>query len=148
MENKFETINGIINSLEKLEEKGCHRIFFEYGSNSFTVSIYRGEIKLENTVLKSSFNVENKQALNELQRLIDNLQIRVCNTVFQCYKRTFEKGVTAGEWEKTVSNFEVGENATQAMLADGRGYYINDPDNRLQYYVDMTKESETKGVKQ
>jgi hypothetical protein len=29
------------------------------------------------------------------------------------------------------------------MLIDGSGYYIDDPDNGLQYFVDMKQSSET-----
>lgn len=58
-------------------------------------------------------------------------------TIFPCYKREFIKGITAGEWEKTASTIEYGDNATTSMLIDGSGYYIDDPDNEIQYFVDM-----------
>jgi hypothetical protein len=67
----------------------------------------------------------------------------VATTAFQCYKREFIKGEFVGEWEKTTSVFEFGDNATQAMLIDGSGYYIDDPDNGLQYFVDYQSLSET-----
>jgi len=66
---------------------------------------------------------------------------------FPCYKREFIKGVKAGEWEKAGSAIEYGDNATTSMLTDGSGYYIDDPDNGLQYFVDMKQESETDKVK-
>ncbi len=63
---------------------------------------------------------------------------------FPCYKREFIQGVTAGEWEKTTLTIEYGDNAVTSMLIDGSGYYINDPDNGLQYFVDMKQVSEDK----
>jgi hypothetical protein len=65
------------------------------------------------------------------------------NTVFQCYKRDFVKGKISREWKKTGSIIELEDNATSSMLIDGSGYYLDDPDNRLQYFVDMKKSSET-----
>ncbi len=62
---------------------------------------------------------------------------------FPCYKREFIQGEKAGEWQKTTSTIEYGDNATQSMLIDGSGYYINDPDNGLQYFVDMKQENKT-----
>lgn len=68
----------------------------------------------------------------------------ITTTTFQCYKREFIKGEKPGEWEKTRPIIEYGDNATSAMLIDGSGYYIDDPDNGLQYFVDMNQLSETK----
>ena len=65
-------------------------------------------------------------------------------TIFQCYKREFIKGVKSGTWEKIRPVIEYGDNATSAMLIDGTGYYIDDPDNGLQYFVDMNRLSEIK----
>jgi hypothetical protein len=62
---------------------------------------------------------------------------------FLCHKREFIKGVRAGEWEKTGSTIEYGDNATTVMLIDGSGYYITDPDNERQYFVNMNELSET-----
>lgn len=64
-------------------------------------------------------------------------------TIFPCYRREFVRGVKADEWEKTGSAIEYGDNATTSMLIDGSGYYIDDPDNGLQYFVDMKQVSET-----
>jgi hypothetical protein len=66
----------------------------------------------------------------------------ITTTVFQCYKREFTKGVKSGAWEKTRPVIEYGDNAISAMLIDGSGYYIDDPDNGLQYFVDMKQLSE------
>ncbi len=64
-------------------------------------------------------------------------------TIFQCYKREFIKGEKAGEWSRIKPIMEFGDNATTAMLIDGSGYYINDPENNRQYFVDMKQVSET-----
>jgi hypothetical protein len=63
--------------------------------------------------------------------------------LFQCNRREFIQGVKTGEWEKTGSTIEYGDNATTSMLADGSGYYIYDPDNERQYFVDMNELNET-----
>jgi hypothetical protein len=63
-------------------------------------------------------------------------------TVFQCYRRKIVKGEKVGAWEKTRPVIEYGDNATSAMLIDGSGYYIDDPDNEWQYFVDMEQLSE------
>ncbi len=59
-------------------------------------------------------------------------------TPFPCYKREFIKGEKAGKWKRTDSVIEYGEGATTSMLADGSGYYINDPENEIQYFMDMS----------
>ncbi len=64
-------------------------------------------------------------------------------TLFPCYKREFIKGERAGKWEKTGSTIKYGDNATQSILIDGSGYYIDDPNNAVQYFVDMKQVSET-----
>lgn len=68
----------------------------------------------------------------------------ITTTIFQCYKREFIKGVKSGTWEKIRPVIGYGDNASSAMLIDGSGYYIDDPDNKLQYFVDMNQLSETK----
>jgi hypothetical protein len=63
--------------------------------------------------------------------------------LFPCHKQEFVKGEKSGQWEKCESSFEVGDNATKSMLIDGSGYYIDDPDNGVQYFVDMKPTGET-----
>ncbi|MDR1667638.1 MAG: hypothetical protein LBS03_08120 [Bacteroidales bacterium] len=129
-------INQIITSLMELESKGCHSINFEYGNGLFRVKILR--LASEDIVYERTVNpVQEQTQLDELFGFIKNLKLRTRTTLHQCYKREFIKGEKAGEWEKTKPAFEFGENATQAMLIDGSGYYIDDPDNGLQYFVDM-----------
>jgi hypothetical protein len=129
--------------LQELEEKGCHRVTFEYGSNLFRVKVFKGEEKEGNAVLRGYYSKDDERALTELLQQIKNLQSKVFKTTFQCYRREFEKDKVSGEWEKCAPSFEFGENATQAMLIDGSGYYIDDPDNRLQYFVDIKQSSVT-----
>jgi hypothetical protein len=139
MKKNFKLINQVINALQALEEKGCHRVTFEYGTNLFRVRIFKGkgEKKPENEVLYGYYQTADESTLTELLQQITNLQSKVFTTTYQCYRREDEKDKVSGEWEKCASSFEFGENATQSMLTDGSGYYIDDPDNRLQYFVDM-----------
>jgi hypothetical protein len=137
-------INQIITALMELEAKGCHRVFFEYGNGLFTTKIYRGEVGGENSVYEKTIAPMQEQAqLDESLDFINNLKSHVKTTSFQCYRRDFVKGEISGKWERTKSSFEFGENAMQSMLIDGSGYYIDDPDNRLQYFVDLKQASET-----
>jgi hypothetical protein len=131
-----EKINSIITALMKLESKGYHRIFFEYGDGLFSVKIYKGEVIRENIVYEKTVNPVREQALlDELSGFIENLNLHIKTTTFQCYRRQFIKDKITGGWEKTVPVIEFGENATQSMLIDGSGYCIDDPDNGLQYFV-------------
>jgi hypothetical protein len=140
-----EKINQVITALMELEAKGCHTVSFEYGSGLFRLRIFRGETEAENIVYERTINWSVEHAeLDEVCRNVENLKSHVKKTLFQCYKREFVKGEKSGEWEKTKSAFEFGDNATSEMLADCSGYYITDPDNGLQYFVDMKQESETK----
>jgi hypothetical protein len=137
-------ISQIITALMELEAKGCHKCFFEYGNGLVGVKIYRNEVSRENTVYERTINPMQEQAqLDELSGFINNLKLHVKTTSFQCYRRDFVKGEISGEWEKTKPAFEFGKNAMQSMLIDGSGYYIDDPDNKLQYFVDLKHESET-----
>jgi hypothetical protein len=131
-----EKINPIITALMELETKGCHRVNFEYGNGLFRVRILR--LTSEKIVYERTVNLMQEQAeLDELSGFIENLKLHVKATLHPCYRRDFVKGELSGEWEKTKSSFEFGENAMQSMLIDGSGYYIDDPDNCLQYFVDM-----------
>ncbi len=57
---------------------------------------------------------------------------------FPIYKRKFVLGQFVGDWEKieNCQKIEVGDKATQSMLIDGSGYFIDDPENDIQYFVD------------
>jgi hypothetical protein len=57
-------------------------------------------------------------------------------TTFRCYQRKFVKGEKPSEWIEILPVIEYGDNATQSMLIDGSGCYIDDPDNDMQYFVD------------
>ncbi|GHV16173.1 hypothetical protein FACS1894169_09470 [Bacteroidia bacterium] len=134
----------IFTALVELEAKGCHAVFFEYGNGLFRVRIFKGEAINEKVVCQKVINPTREPAgLDELLNFIENLKNHITATVFQCYKREFVKGEKAGKWEKTKSVFEFGDNATSEMLIDGSGYYITDPDNGLQYFIDMKQAGET-----
>jgi len=55
------------------------------------------------------------------------------------YVREFIKGVKVGKWIETNPNFKTGENATNRMLIDGSGYYIDDPENEKMYFIDYNQ---------
>ncbi|MDR0506866.1 MAG: hypothetical protein LBH32_08650 [Dysgonamonadaceae bacterium] len=145
MGQTFETkINQIITVLMELEAKGCHKCFFEYVNGLVCVKIYRNEVGRENIVYERTINPIQEQAqLDKVFNFMENLKLHVKTTSFQCYRRDFVKGKISGEWEKTRPAFEFGKNAMQSMLIDGSGYYIDDPDNKLQYFVDLKHENET-----
>jgi len=145
MNTTEKSINQIITALWELEAKGCHSVFFEYGNGMFRVRIFKGETGEANIVFEKSVSVTQEHAeLEKLYQHIDNMKYYIINTPFQCYRREFVKGKKSGKWEKTRPMFEFGENAMQAMMISGSGYLIDDPDNGLQYFVDYSKESETK----
>ena len=135
-------INQVITAIMELEAKGCHRVSFEYGNGLFRVRIFRAES--EQVVYEKTVNIiEEQDGLDELYGKIEDMKHHVTKTVFQCYRQEFVTGKRSGKWEKTKPIIEFGENATQSMLIDGSGYYINDPDNGLLYFVDMKQASET-----
>jgi predicted amidohydrolase YtcJ len=142
MKTENQSINQIITALMELEAKGCHSVAFEYGNGLFRVRIFNaenGKVKCEKTIDP----IREQAELGELYCHIENLKIHTYKTEFQCYKREFVNGEKSGKWEKTKPSFEFGDNATQSMLIDGSGYYIDDPDNEMQYFVDMQHLSET-----
>ena len=142
MDTIDKSINKIIMALFELEAKGCHSIFYEYGNGLFRVRIihhftekvdYEGQIDLH----------EDEKEIERLLDKIEYMTFSIRKTPFQCFKREFVKGRKAGKWEKIKSIIELGDNATESMLEDGSGYYLNDPDNDMQYFVDYKQLSET-----
>jgi len=135
-------INQIITALNELEAKECHRTFLEYGNGLLKVRIIH--IKTEKIVYEKTINLkEERKALKKLLNHIIEMRFCIMKTPFQCYKREFVKGVKAGVWEKTKPVIEYSKNATAAKQIDGSGYFIDDFDNGLQYYVDMKQINET-----
>jgi hypothetical protein len=137
-------INQIITALQELEAKGCHAVFFEYGNGLFRVRIFRGEAHEEKAVYQRVINPTREPAeLDTLLGFIENLNNHITTVPFPCHKQEFVKGKKSSEWQKCKPSFEVGDNATQSMLIDGSGYYIDDPENEVQYFVDMKPVNET-----
>lgn len=68
---------------------------------------------------------------------------------FPIYKRKFIFGQFVGDWEKieNCQKIEVGDKSTQSMLIDGSGYYINDLENNVQYFVDYEVNKAPKQLK-
>jgi hypothetical protein len=136
-------INKVITALMELEAKGCHRVHFEYGNGLFHVRISKGEVDNEQVVYEKTICPSMEQEhLDGLYNRIEDTKSHVKKTAFQCYKREFIKGEKIGKWAKTRPAFEIGDNATSAMTINGSGYLIDDPDNSLQYFVDMIQLSE------
>jgi hypothetical protein len=132
-------INEVITALLELEAKGCHTVFFEYGDGLFNVRIYRGQAEAGDLMYEDLNMME--YDLELLLDFIDNLKKRILTTSFPCYKRQFVKGKRAGKWAKIKPVIEFGEKATTAMRIDGSGYLIDDPENRVQYFVDFNHDS-------
>ena len=142
MTTTVESINKIITALFELEAKGCHLVFFEYGNELLRVRICKRET--EKIMYEQTTHLTKEpKALEKLLELIDDMKCHILKTIFQCYRQEFIKGVKSGKWEKTKPIIEFGNNATSEMLIDFLGYYINDPDNNLLYFVDMKQLSET-----
>ena len=136
-------IQQIILALMELEANGYHCVCFEYGSNFFRVRIFAGEVSIGKIVYqKTIIPTEEAAELNNLSKLIETLNDSVMITVFQCYRREFVKGKQAGNWVKIRPIIPFGEKTFTSILDDGSGYYLNDPDNGLQYFVDMKQVSE------
>jgi hypothetical protein len=97
--------------------------------------VYRESINLteEESKLDKVFNMV--EALKAVPTKDTN---NVMIMPFQCYRQEFVKGEKSGKWIKTIPIIEYGDNATQSMLIDGSGYYINDPDNNMLYFVETT----------
>ena len=137
-------INQIITALLELEAKVCHKVFFEYGNGLFRVRIFKGEESTKNIVIEKTINPVTEQAeMDNLLALIKSMSDHIMKTEFQCYRQEFVKGVKSGEWEKIKPVIEFGEKAMSSMQIDGLGYFINDPENELLYFVDMKQLSET-----
>jgi hypothetical protein len=134
----------IIGALIELEAKGCHSVFYEYGDGLFKVRIMKGTAWTGKIVYERTINPTNEQAeLDRLSAFIMSLNNSIMTTVFQCYVREFIKGEKSGNWEKTTPIIEFGDNSDFSMLNDGSGYYLNDPANGVQYFVDMRQISVT-----
>ena len=136
-------IQQIILALVELEANGYHCVCFEYGNDFFRVRIFAGKVSIGNIVYqKTIIPSEEATELDKLSDKIETLKSSVTTTIFQCYRREFIKGERAGKWEKVRPIIPFGENALTSMLYDGSGYYLHDPDNGLQYFVDMKQVSE------
>jgi hypothetical protein len=142
MNATVKIINRIIRALDELEAKGCHSIFCEYGDGLFRVRVIH--IATEKVAYERTINLhEQQQEADETVEAIEKMRNSILKTSFQCYRQEFIKGKKSGKWEKTNPVIEFGDNATQAMLIDGSGYYIDDPDNGLLYFVDYNQLCET-----
>jgi hypothetical protein len=138
-------VSQIITALLELQEKGYFDISFDCEGSLFQVRIYKGKRDLHKSpVYHESIDLSGEESnLNEVLNMIEALKTvpsKDTNNVmiisFQCYRQEFVKGEKSGKWIKILPVIEYGDNATQSMLIDGSGYYLNDPDNSMQYFVD------------
>ena len=142
MDTIDKSISKIITALLKLEAKGYHSVFCEYGNGLFRVRIM--QLATENIVYERTINtLREQEKFVETLETIENINYNIWKTPFKCYVREFILGEKVGKWEKTRSIIELGDNATQSMLTDDSGYYIDDPDYHLQYFVSYKELSET-----
>jgi len=133
-------INQIITALFELEAKECHRTCFEYGNGLFRVRIIG--ITTENVVYEKQINVvEERKELKKLLKHVTDMRYCVMKVPYQCYVREFVKGVKSGEWEKTGSVIEYGKKAIAEKTE--KGFFIDDFENSLQYFVDYSHIIET-----
>jgi hypothetical protein len=104
------------------------------------VRIYRGKRDLhKNPVYHESIDLTGEDGkLDGVLSMVEVLSTvpakdtnNVMITSFQCYR------YESGKWIKILPIIEYGRNATQSMLIDGSGYYLDDPDNGMQYFVDF-----------
>jgi len=128
-------INQVIKALFELEAKECHRTFFEYGNGLFRVRIVQRES--EKVVYEKQINVaEERKELKKLLKHVTDMIHCVMKVPYQCYRRKFVKGIICDEWEKTNSIIEFGKKATAEKTE--KGFYIDDFENSLQYFVDYS----------
>jgi hypothetical protein len=111
------------------------------------VRIFKGKLDLHKRPVYHEgidLTTDDESKLDEVFNMVEALKAvpekdknNVMVTPFQCYKREFIIGEKSGEWTKILPIIEYGDNAMQSTLIDSSGYYIDDPDNDLQYFVDM-----------
>jgi hypothetical protein len=132
-------VSQIITALLELQDKGYFDISFNCEGNLFQVRIYQGKRELHKSpAYRESIHPDDEESkLDEVLNMVEALKAvptketnNVMITSFQCYRQE------SGKWIKILPVIEYGNNATQSMLIDGSGYYINDPDNNMLYFVD------------
>jgi hypothetical protein len=135
-------VSRIITALLEIQSKGYFDISFNCEGNLFQVKIYKGKFDVHNhPVYYATIDLTGEEGkLDEVFNMVEALKAvptKDTNNVmiksFQCYRQEGEK---AGKWVKILPIIEYGENAMQSMLIDGSGYYLNDPDNGMLYFVD------------
>jgi hypothetical protein len=141
-----EKVSQIITALLELRKKGYFDISFDCEGNLFQVRIYKGKRDLHKyPAYHESIDLTGEEGkLDGLLSMVEALKTvpekdtnNVMITSFQCYRQEFVKGKKSSEWIKILPVIEYGDNATQSMLIDGSGYYLDDPDNGMQYFVDF-----------
>jgi hypothetical protein len=138
-------VSQIITALLELQGKGYFDISFNCERSVFQVRIYKGKFDLHKyPAYQESIDLTGEEGkLDEVFNMVEALKAvptkdtnNVMITSYQCYKQAFVEGKKSGEWIKILPIIEYGKNAMQSMLIDHSGYYIDDPDNDMLYFVD------------
>jgi hypothetical protein len=136
-----EKVSQIITALLELRDKGYFDISFDCEGNLFQVRIYKGKRDLHTyPAYHECIDLSGEEGkLDGILSMVEALKAvptKDTNNVrvipFQCYR-----GEKSGEWIKILPVIEYGDNATQSMLIDGSGYYLDDPDNGMRYFVNF-----------
>jgi hypothetical protein len=143
----------IITAMLELQGKGYFDISFDYEKNLFQVRVYEGKTDSDkHPAYRESIDLtaaDGESRLDGVLNMVEALQSvpakdtdSVMIKPFRCYRREFIAGEKAGKWMPILPIIEYGSNATQSMLIDGSGYVIDDPDNCVQYFVDLKEDRE------
>ena len=148
-------ISRIITALFELQDIGYFDVFFNYESDLFQVRVYRvykGKSDLQWPVFQEHINLtidgERKleEIFNKLEKIFNIVEAlkavptRDTNKVeivpFQCYKQEYVIGKDPDKWIKIPPVIEYADNAIRLTLIDGSGYYIDDRNSGVMYFVD------------
>ncbi|MDR1181331.1 MAG: hypothetical protein LBL13_05085 [Bacteroidales bacterium] len=140
-----EKVSRIITALLELQGKGYFDISFNCEGHLFQVRIYKGKYDVYKlSVYYASIDLSGEEGkLDGVFNMVEALKSvptkdtnNVMITTLQCYRQEIVEGKKSGNWIKILPIIEYGRNATQSMLIDGSGYYLDDPDNGMLYFVD------------
>ncbi|MDR1155116.1 MAG: hypothetical protein LBL04_10410 [Bacteroidales bacterium] len=151
-------INRIITALLEIQSKGYFDVSFDYTKKIFLVQLFKRKPELHQFPeyyerVDMTDDRERESHLEKIFNMVEALKTvptkdtnNVMIVPFQCYRHEFVKGEKSGDWKKILPIIEYGANATQLTEISGLGYYINDPDNEMQYSVSTNQLNETFGT--
>jgi hypothetical protein len=149
-------VSRIITALLEIQSKGYFNVSFGYTKKMFLVQLFKRKPELHQFPEYSErvdMTDDRESHLEKILNMVEALKTvptidtnNVMTVPFQCYRHEFVKGEKSGDWKKILPIIEYGANATQVTEIGGSGYYINDPDNEMQYYVSTSQLNETFGT--